>query len=143
MKRFFCKLLTYVACFFMTNYSFFSFFENSFFPFNLFLQQHKNLTKSNNKKNSHMNQLLKLPLLKYTHTHIYIYIHILKKKITIIKRKTIPPSLPKKKRTPTTSQTEVPTATVKEQEPSTVAAKISTPDVVAILDFLHFYVSAT
>ena len=85
MKRFFCKLLTYVACFFMTNYSFFSFFENSFFPFNLFLQQHKNLTKSNNKKNSYMNQLLRLPLLKYTHTHththtyIYIYTYIKEK----------------------------------------------------------------
>ena len=32
----------------------------------------------------------------------------------IMKRKTVPSSLPKKKRTPTTLQTEVPMATVKE-----------------------------
>ena len=65
------------------------------------------------------------------------------KKKKIIKRKTVPPSLPKRKRTPATPQTDVPTATVKEKEPSTVAAKISTPDIVAILDFPHFDVSAT
>ena len=32
-------------------------------------------------------------------------------------------------------------ATVKEYELSAVVAKTSTPDVVATLDFLHFYVS--
>ena len=72
-----------------------------------------------------MNQLLRLPLLKYTrvcaytHTHTHarthkenIYTYVKEK---IIKRKTVPPSLPKKKkRIPTTPQTEVPTATVKE-----------------------------
>ena len=61
----------------------FFFFINQFFPFKFFLQQHKNLIKGNNKKNNYMNQLLRLPLLKYTHTkrkYIYIYIHMLKKK---------------------------------------------------------------
>ena len=63
--------------------------------------------------------------------------------IIIIKRKTVPLSLPKKKRTPTTPQREVPMSTVKEKEPSTVAAKISTTEVVSILYFPYFYVSAT
>ena len=45
------------------------FFSINFFPFNFFfLQQHQNIIKSNNKNNNYMNQLLRLPLLKYTHT---------------------------------------------------------------------------
>ena len=58
------------------------------------------------------------------------------------KEKQYHPPSPRKKTTPTTPQTEVPMATAKE-EPSTVAAKTSTSEVVGILDFLHFYVSAT
>ena len=43
-------------------------FFNLFFLLNFFLQQHENIIKSNNKKNNYINQLLRLPLLKYTHT---------------------------------------------------------------------------
>ena len=35
---------------------------------NFFLQQHENIIKSNNTKKNCMNQILRLPLLKYTHT---------------------------------------------------------------------------
>ena len=53
---------------------FFFFFNNFFFLlksffFNLFLQQDENVIKSNNKKNNYINQLLRLPLLKYRHAH--------------------------------------------------------------------------
>ena len=54
-------------------------------------------------KNNFMNQLLRLPLLKYTHKHTHthtqnIYIHIIKKKNHNNKKKAVPPSLPRKKR---------------------------------------------
>ena len=40
----------------------------SFFLLNFFLRQHENVIKSNNKKRkNYMSQLLRLPLLKYTH----------------------------------------------------------------------------
>ena len=86
----------------------FFFLINFFLLLFFFLQQHKNIIKSNNKKNNYMNQLLRLPLLKYTrvcaytHTHTHtrthkenIYTYVKEK---IIKRKTVPPSLPKKKK---------------------------------------------
>ena len=88
--------------------NFILFFIN-FFSFKIFLQQHENMIKSNNKTNNYINQLLRLPLLKYTHT--YKKIEMLKKK----KKKSntiLPPQ--DKKRTPTTPQMEVPTAAVKE-----------------------------
>ena len=56
-----------------------------------------------------MNQLLRLPLLKYTHTEKKTYV----KKEQIKKKQHHPPS-PRKKRTSTTPQSEVPTAIVKE-----------------------------
>ena len=81
------------------------FFRINFFLLILFLQQHKSIIKSNNKKSNYMNQLLRLPLLKYTHTEQKI--HMSKKTkiiiitiIIIIKRKTVSSSLPKKKRSP-------------------------------------------
>ena len=88
------------------------FFLNQFFPFKVFYTKHKNLIKSNNKKNNYMNQLLRLPLLKYTrvcaytHTHTHTHTHTRTHKENIytyvkekiIKRKTVPPSLPKKKK---------------------------------------------
>ena len=55
------------------------FFKSVFFILNFFLQQHKNIIESNNNKNNYMNQLLRLPLLKYTHTQTK-KIHMLKKK---------------------------------------------------------------
>ena len=65
-----------------------------------------------------MNQILRLLLLKYTHRK---KMHILKKKQkNDNKRITVPSSLP-----------------------VTVVARTFAPEVVAILDFLHFYVSAT
>ena len=85
-----------------------------------------------------MNQLLRLPLLKYTYTEKKSYVKKKKEK----EKQYHAPS-PRKKRTPTKPQTEVLTATVKEQEPSTVAARIFTPEAVGILGFLHFYVNAT
>ena len=82
-----------------------------------------------------MNQLLRLPLLKYTHTHSEknnIYDKKDKKKSST--------NLPsQEKSTPTTT----PMATVKEWELSTVVAKTSTPEAAGILDSLHFYLSAT
>ena len=86
-----------------------------------------------------MNQLLRLPLLKYTHTEKNNTFD--KKKTNKKKSSTSLP--PQGKATPTTPQTEVPMATVKEKEPSTVVAKASTPEVAGILNSLHFYVSAT
>ena len=81
--------------------SFFCFFDNvfsfsfSFFFFFFFLQQqHENIIKSNNKKNNYIIQLLRLPLLKYTHTQKK-EIHMIKKKQ--IKIKAVPTSLPKEK----------------------------------------------
>ena len=56
-----------LSLFFICIYIFF-FFNKFFFFFFFFLQQHENIIKSNNKKNSYINQLLRLPLLKYTHT---------------------------------------------------------------------------
>ena len=47
-----------------------------------------------------MNQLLRLPLLKYTHTHTHRKKNILKKNKIIIKIKAAPSSLPKKKQDP-------------------------------------------
>ena len=73
----------------------FFFFKSIFFLLNFFLQQHKNIIKSNNKKNNYINQLLRLPLLKYTHTEKK-YICYKKQ----IKRKAVPSSLPKKKKDP-------------------------------------------
>ena len=66
---------------------FFILFLNQFFSFKFFFTATQNIIKSNNKKNNYMNQLLRLPLLKYTHTHththiqththtLYIYIYI-------------------------------------------------------------------
>ena len=66
--------------------NFYFFFLINFFLLNFFYSKHKNLIKSNNKKNNYMNQLLRLPLLKYTHTHthtriyIYIYTYVKEKK---------------------------------------------------------------
>ena len=81
---------------------FFFFFNNFFFLlksffFNLFLQQDENVIKSNNKKNNYINQLLRLPLLKYRHAHTEKKIHMIKKQI---KRKAVPSSLPSKKKYP-------------------------------------------
>ena len=59
-----------------------------------------------------------------------------------MKRETVPSSLPKKKRTPATPKAEVPMATVMEKKLSAVVTETYSPEVVAILDFLHFYVSA-
>ena len=49
---------------------FLSFFFNKFFSFKnfFFTTTQKYVIKSNNKKNNYMNQLLRLPLLKYAHT---------------------------------------------------------------------------
>ena len=47
------------------------FFLKTLFPFKIFLQQHENTIKSNDKNNNYINQLLRLPLLKHTHTHTH------------------------------------------------------------------------
>ena len=65
-------------------------FFYKFFPFNFFLQQHKNIIKSNNKKNNYMNQLLRLPLLNYIQTEKNTYVKEKKLIIIIIKGKTVP-----------------------------------------------------
>ena len=65
-----------------------------------------------------------------------------KQKEKTMKRKTAPTSLLKKKRTPTTPQMEV-TMASQGTGAVPVVARTFTPKVVAILDFLHFYVSAT
>ena len=85
------------------------FFNNFFFYFNFFFTTIRKYNKSNNKKNNYINQLLRLPLLKYTHTHtqrknIYILNEINKKESSTNLS-------PQGKSTPTTPQTEV---TVKE-----------------------------
>ena len=51
-----------------------TFLKKIYFYFKFFLQQHKNIIKSNNKKNNYMNQLLRLPLLKYTHRKKNAYV---------------------------------------------------------------------
>ena len=58
-----------------------------------------------------MNQLLRLPLLKYTHRKKNTYV---KEKIIIIKGKTVPPSIPKKKKDSYNTPDGGPTAAVKE-----------------------------
>ena len=71
-----------------------------------------------------MNQLLRLPLLKYTHSEKRnTYVKEKREKVIIIKRKTVPSSLSKKKRIPTTPQTEVSMAAVKEQEPTLLSQR--------------------
>ena len=52
----------------------------SFFFLLNFILQHKNKIKSNNKKNNYMNQLLRLPMLKYTHRKKSTYVKEKKKK---------------------------------------------------------------
>ena len=121
----------------------FSFFLINFFVLLIFfLQQHKNIIKSNNKKNNHMNQLLRLPLLKYTRTE-KIYMWKIRTKIIIIKRKTVPSSLPRKKKDSYNTPDGGPHGNSQGIRAVTVVAKTSTPEVVAILHFLHFYVSTT
>ena len=44
------------------------FFFFNVFLFKIFFTKHENIIKSNNKKNNYINQLLRLPLFKYTHT---------------------------------------------------------------------------
>ena len=93
-------------------------FNNFFFLLNFFFTTTRIIwLKVTIKKNNYMNQLLRLPLLKYTHIHTDTDTqkHILKKKLKKTKKKssTILPSQ-EKKRTPATPQTEVPTTTIKE-----------------------------
>ena len=98
-----------------------------------------------------MNQILRLPVLKYTHR---------KKKKNKLKIKQKKKKQKKNKKTPQkTKQHHPPSPRKKEDnhnildgapygnsqgiEPSTGVARIPTPEAVGILDFLHFYVSAT
>ena len=81
------------------------FLKSIFFILSFFLEQHKNIIESNNNKNNYMKQLLRLPLLKYTHTNkknTYVKEKMI---IIIIKRKTVPPPSSRKKRIPTTPKT--------------------------------------
>ena len=94
-----------------------------------------------------MNQLLRLPLLKYTHTE--------KKKNTTyvkknkkqnqkqIKRKAAPSSLPKKKENPYNIPDGGPYGDSQRIGAVNCRRKDLHPGVAGILDFLHFYVSAT
>ena len=95
-----------------------------------------------------MNQILRLPVLKYTHREKKNKLKIKQKQ----KNKTKKP--PKKQ-----NSTILPPQEKKEEnhnildgapysnsqgiEPSTAVARTPTPEAVGILDFLHFYVSAT
>ena len=87
----------------------FVFFLNLFFLLNFFLQQHENIIKSNNKKNNYINQLLRLPLVKYTHREKN---NTYDKKTN--KKKSSANVPPQEKSISTTPQTEVSVATVKE-----------------------------
>ena len=93
-----------------------------------------------------MNQILRLPVLKYTHRK--------KKQVKKKQNKTKQKKNPKKQ-----NSTILPPQEKKEDnhnildgapygnsqgiEPSTAVARTPTPEAVGILDFLHFYVSAT
>ena len=89
------------------------FLKSIFFILSFFLEQHKNIIESNNNKNNYMKQLLRLPLLKYTHTNKK-NTYVKEKMIIIIKRKRVPPlSSRKKKDSYDTQDAEVSTATVK------------------------------
>ena len=93
-----------------------------------------------------MNKILRLPVLKYTHRK--------KKQVKKKQNKTKQKKNPKKQ-----NSTILPPQEKKEDnhnildgapygnsqgiEPSTAVARTPTPEAVGILDFLHFYVSAT
>ena len=60
---------------FVIMYFWYPIFLKKFFPFKIFLQQHENAIKSNDKNNNCINQLLRLPLLKHIHTHTHTHTH--------------------------------------------------------------------
>ena len=98
-----------------------------------------------------MNQVLRLPVLKYTNRK--------KKKKKKVKNKTKTKKQNKTKNPKKTKQHHPPSPRKKEDnhnildgapysnsqriEPSTAVARTPTPEAVGVLDFLHFYVSAT
>ena len=96
-----------------------------------------------------MNKILRLPVLKYTH----------RKKKQVKKKQNKTKQNKTKKKPKKTKQHHPPSPRKKEDnhnildgapygnsqgiEPSTAVARTPTPEAVGILDFLHFYVSAT
>ena len=91
-----------------------------------------------------MNQILTLPLLKYTHTEKKNMLKIKKQTNNQPnKKKTATSFLPKKKEDTHSIPEGAPYGNSQGIEPSTAAARTPTPEAVGILDFLHFYVSAT
>ena len=95
-----------------------------------------------------MNQILRLPLLKYTHRKKQQQkLNIKQKQKTKQKnpKKTKqhhPPS-PRKKEDTHNILDGAPYGNSQGIEPSTAVVRTPTPEAVGILDFLHFYVSAT
>ena len=95
-----------------------------------------------------MNQILRLPVLKYTHREKKNKLKIKQKQKTKQKKppknKTAPSSLPKKKKEDSHNILDgAPYGNSQGIEPSTAVARTPTPEAVGILDFLHFYISAT
>ena len=93
-----------------------------------------------------MNQILRLPVLKYTHTHTHTHkknkLKIKQKQKNKRKKQHHPPS-PRKKEDNHNILDGAPYGNSQGIEPSTAVARTPTPEAVGILDFLHFYVSAT
>ena len=88
-----------------------------------------------------MNQILRLPMLKYTQTQKKK--DVKNKKNKQQQKNPAPSSLPKKKEDTHSIPDGAPYGNSQGIEPSTAVARTPTPEAVGILDFLHFYVSAT
>ena len=90
-----------------------------------------------------MNQLLRLPLLKYTHSEKRnTYVKEKRKKVIITKKNSTILPLQEKKDSYNTPDRGL-HGSSQGTGADTVVAKTSTPEVIAILHFLHFYVGAT
>ena len=111
-----------------------------FFPFQKFFFY--NNTKIY-KKQLHKSNI-KITIVKiHTHRKKKHVKNLKKKQQTNKQKKPAPSSLPKKKEDTHNIPDGAPYGKSQGIEPSTAAARTPTPEAVGILDFLHFYVSAT
>ena len=95
-----------------------------------------------------MIQILRLPVLKYTHTEKKNKLKIKQKQNKTNKKnpqktKQHHPPSPRKKENNHNILDGAPYGNSQGIEPSTAVTRTPTPEAVGILDFLHFYVSAT